>query len=212
MSYISYYAILLNLETYATLCNMTKQDKANQQVIDQWTYQLEALLLLIAATAQENNKRYYIGGGFAVDLTFGGLSRSHQDIDFHPMEDDTQWWKDWFASQGYIISKEPDMEDYPYAFLPTNEKHDYFADVYPLKVDQDGIISVTVTDRYTGRPWWEDKSWNEVKHINYKGQDVIVENYKSVLKQKEGHYKWYGGTVEGKHLHDFQRAGVKLEH
>jgi hypothetical protein len=105
-----------------------------EQEIDHWTQQLEALLLKIAHVAQEAGKRYYIGGGFAVDLTFGGLSRPHEDIDFHPMEEDTQWWKDWFTSQGYLISKDPDMNDYPYAFLPTNEKHDYFADVYPVKV------------------------------------------------------------------------------
>ena len=67
-----------------------------EQDIDTWTQQLVALLLDIASTAQKAGKRHYIGGGFAVDLAFGGISRSHEDIDFHPMEEDTEWWKDWF--------------------------------------------------------------------------------------------------------------------
>ena len=165
----------------------------------------------IAATAQENSKQYYIGGGLAIDLTFGGFSRSHEDIDFHPLEEDTQWWKDWFIFQGYIVSKDPDMQDYPHAFLVTNERHDYFADVYPVNIDRDGIISVTVANAYVGRPWWKGKSWNEVTAVKYKGQVIIVENYKSVLKQKEEHYKWHGGIITGKHLYDFRRAGVEIE-
>lgn len=180
-----------------------------EQETDQWTQKLEALLLKIAHTAQEAEKRYYIGGGFAVDLTFGGISRPHEDIDFHPMEEDTQWWKDWFTSQGYIISEDPDMKDYPYAFLPTNEKHEYFADVYPVKVDKNGTISITHTPAYQGRPWWRGKSWKEVKQITYKGQKIKVENYKSVLQQKVEHYRWHGGTPEGKHLYDFHRAGIE---
>jgi hypothetical protein len=186
---------------------MTKQHEAAEQIIDSWTYQLEALLLQIAETAQENSKQYYIGGGLAIDLTFGGLSRSHEDIDFHPLEEDTQWWKDWFIFQGYSISSDPDMQDYSHAFLVTNEHYDYFADVYPVKIDADGTISVTVTDGFAGRPWWKGKCWHEVTAVDYKGQVVIVENYLSVLQQKECHYTWHGGVITGKHLHDFHRAG-----
>lgn len=175
--------------------------------IDQWTQQLEALLLDIASAAQKAGKRYYIGGGFAVDLTFGSISRHHEDIDFHPMEEDTPWWKDWFCSKGYIISKDPDMEEYPYAFLPTNKNHDYFADVYPVRVSTDGSIAVTHTDKYRGRRWWEGKSWNDVRRITYKGQTIMVEDYVTVLQQKEGHIKAHGGTLQEKHLHDFRRVG-----
>lgn len=108
-------------------------------VSDKWTLTLEGLLLDIAKTAQETNKKYYIGGGFAIDLTVGKLTRSHEDIDFHPEEKDTNFWKDWFKGRGYIISRDPDMEDYPNAFLPTNENKDYFGDVYPARFEEDGI-------------------------------------------------------------------------
>jgi hypothetical protein len=180
-----------------------------EQEIDEWTQKLEALLLKIALTAEKAGKSYYIGGGFAVDLIFGAISRPHEDIDFHPVEEDTQWWKDWFTSQGYSISKDPDMKDYPYAFLLTNEKHEYLADVYPVKIDKDGTISVTHTTAYQGRPWWKGKSWQDVQQIIYKGQKVKLEKHISVLQQKVEHYRWHGGTPEGKHLYDFQRAGIE---
>jgi hypothetical protein len=32
-------------------------------------------------------------------LAFGGLTSWHEDVDFHPLEVDTDWWKDWFRSQ-----------------------------------------------------------------------------------------------------------------
>ena len=181
------------------------------QAIDQWTQQLEALLLDIASTAQTAKKRYYIGGGFAVDLAFGGISRPHEDIDLAPMEEDTDWWKDWFRSKGYRISKNHDMKDYPYAFLVTNEKNDYLVDVYPVRVGQDGIVSITYSTGYQGRQWWKGKSWNDVRLVTYKGQTVMVENYASVLQQKAEHYQWHGGEPEGKHLHDFRRAGIVLK-
>lgn len=203
--------------------NMTKHNKPREYEIDQWTFQLEALLLQIAGAAQKHNKRYYIGGGFAIDLTFGGLSRPHGDLDFYPMEEDTQWWKDWFRSLGYIISKDTDMEDLPNAFSLLNERNDYFADVYPIAMGSSGEISMVVKEG-THEVWdgmltikgtrgvWQGKSWNEVRNVNYKGQSIVVENYKTVLMQKEEYIKLHPGEVlSEKHLHDFERAGIKPE-
>jgi Aminoglycoside-2''-adenylyltransferase len=58
------------------------------------SFHLEKLLLQVALAAQKHNKPYYFRGGIAVDLTFGGLSRPHEDLDFYPLEVDTEWWKD----------------------------------------------------------------------------------------------------------------------
>lgn len=191
------------------------------QPIDQWTQQLETLLLDIASTAQKAGKRYYFGGGFAIDLTFGGLSRPHDDLDFYPMEEDTQWWRDWFRSRGYILAKDTDMEDLPNAFLLINENNDYFADVYPIAIGGKGEISMAVREG-THAIWdgmltikgtrgiWQGKSWDEVRKVNYKGRSIAVENYTTVLTQKEEYIKIHPGeTLSEKHLHDFERAGVK---
>jgi hypothetical protein len=100
------------------------------------------------------------------------------------------------------------MKDYPYAFLVTNEENDYLVDVYPVRVGEDGVVSVTHTPEYKGRPWWKGKWWNDVRLVTYKGQTVAAENYASVLQQKAEHYQWHGGKPEEKHLHDFRRAGI----
>ncbi|HEY6541425.1 MAG TPA: hypothetical protein VIZ18_10825 [Ktedonobacteraceae bacterium] len=194
-----------------------------KQAREQWNQRLEALLLDIASTAQKAGKRYYIGGGFAIDLTFGGVSRPHGDLDFYPMEEDTQWWKDWFRSQGYIVSRDTDMENLPNAFSLVNENHDYFADVYPIAIGKNGEISMLVKED-THEVWdgmltiqgtrgvWQGKSWNEVREVNYKGQAIAVENYKTVLMQKEEYIKLHPGeALSEKHLHDFHRAGIEPE-
>ena len=190
---------------------MTSYNKTSEQEINQWTRQLETLLLQIAETALKHEKRYY----------FGGLSRSHGDIDFYPMEEDAQWWKDWFLSQGYIVSKDTDMENLSYAFSVINEHNAYFADVYPVAVDSNGDISMGVNEG-TKEVWdgmltiqgirgiWQGKSWYEVRNVNYKGKSITVENYKTVLMQKEAYIQLHPTEVlSEKHLHDFERAGIK---
>lgn len=192
-----------------------------QNNLDQKTVQLERMLLQIAETAKKCSKQYYFGGGFAIDLTFGGVSRAHGDIDFYPMEEDTQWWKDWFDSQGYIVSKDTDMENLSNAFSVLNKNNDYFADVYPVAIDHSGGISMLVREG-TREVWdgiltiqgtrgiWEGKSWNDVGKVHYKGQIISVENYKTVLAQKETYIKLHPGEkLSEKHLDDFKRAGIK---
>ena len=192
-----------------------------EQPIDQWTLKLEALLLHIAETAQKHYKRYYFGGGFAIDLTFGGLSRSHGDVDFYPLEEDTQWWKDWFRAQGYLPYKEKDMENLPNAFSILTQDNVYVAEIYPIAIGSNGEISMFVSDG-THDIWdelltiegtrglWQGKSWNEVRTVNYKGQSIAVENYKTVLRQLEDYRKIHPQEAYlEKHLHDFKRAGIK---
>jgi len=188
--------------------------------MDEWTHKLESLVLKIAEVAQTHNKKYYFGGGFAIDLTFGELTRSHEDLDFYPMEEDTQWWKDWFNSQGYIISNDTDMKNLVNAFSVLGKNNEYFADVYPFSFDSNGEISMDIKEG-TKEIWdgmltiqgtraiWKGKSWNDVKHVEYKNQTVVVENYKTVLQQKEAYLQLHPGeTLSEKHLLDFKRAGV----
>lgn len=192
-----------------------------EQPIDQWTLMLEALLLRIAETAQKHQKRYYIGGGFAIDLTFGGLSRPHGDVDLYPLEEDTQWWKDWFRSQGYLLYKEKDMVNLPNAFSILTEDQVYVAEIYPIAIGSSGEISMLVSSG-THDMWdelltiegtrglWQGKSWNEVRTVNYKGQAIVVENYHTVLQQLEDYRKRHPQAAYlEKHLHDFARADIK---
>ncbi len=162
-----------------------------------YTKELEALLLDIAKTAAAEGKRYYLGGGFGIDIQYGQLTRDHEDLDFHPDEKDTQFWKNWFKDKGFIISKDPDMEDYPNSFLPTNDNKDYIADVYPVTFESDGRISMLYIDGSQGV--WDGKDWRTNKEISYKGVPIWVEDYKNILEQKR-----HGGPMTEKHLHDFK--------
>lgn len=199
---------------------MKEYPTTNEEDLNRWTTLLEELLLCIAEAAQNYQKRYYFGGGIAIDLNFGGFTRPHADLDFYPREEDTAWWQDWFRAQGYITSKDTDMEPLRNAFSVINETNDYFADVYPIAVGAGGEISMavyggteTVWDGMLSiqgeRAVWEGKSWNTIKSITYKGQTVWIENYRTVLRQKEAYIHLHGGTLSEKHLHDFQRAGIK---
>jgi hypothetical protein len=180
-------------------------------IVDAWTERLIALLLQIAAAAEQHGRRYFISSGLAVDLAFGGLSRAHEDIDFHPLEADTEWWKEWFVAQGYVIDHDPDMAQFPYAFLVTNAQREYLADVYPMREAADGTVEITHTGDYEGRPWWAGKSWRALRRITYRGQRIVVEPYETALAQKAGHVLWHGGMLDEKHLHDFRRAGMSLD-
>ena len=194
----------------------------DKEELNRWTALLEEILLRIAQAAQKYKKQYYFGGGIAIELTFGGFTRPHADLDFYPEEEDTAWWQDWFRSQGYITSKDTDMEPLRNAFSVINEAGDYFADVYPIAVGTDGEISMAVYEG-TESVWdgmltiqgdravWEGKSWHEIRSITYKGQTICIENYRTVLAQKEAYIHIHGGALSEKHLHDFQRAGIKPE-
>lgn len=197
-------------------------------MLDVKTLLLEDLMLRIAAAAQESHKTYYFGGGIAVDLSFGGLSRPHEDIDFYPQETDTVWWKDWFRAQGYIVSKDTDMEPLPNAFsvirdVAGSKRDTYLADVYPVAKGRKGEVSMAVREG-TDKVWdgmlaiegtrgvWPGKSWNEVREVIYNGQAIAVEDYKTVLIQKATYIKLHPGeSLSEKHLYDFSRAGIKPE-
>lgn len=202
------------------MTRMEDYPTTNKEELNRWTALLEALLLRIAEAAQKYQKQYYFGGGIAIDLNFGGFTRPHADLDFYPREEDTAWWQEWFRSQGYIVSTDRDMEPLLNAFSVINESNDYFADVYPIAVGTNGEISMAVYEG-TESVWdgmliiqgdravWEGKSWNEVRSVTYKGQTVYIENYKTVLMQKEEYLKLHPGEAPSeKHLHDFQRAGI----
>lgn len=198
--------------------------------LDAKTQQLEQLLLTIAKVGQENGKQYYIGGGFAVDLAFGGLTRQHEDLDFYPREEDTNWWQDWFRTQGYTVSKDTDMEPLPNAFavlnhgatiLDADKDRNYLVDAYPIAVAADGSISMAVRPGTTAvwdgmltiqgeRGLWPGKSWSDIQHIQYKGQAIDIEHYRSVLEQKLAYIRLHPGErLAEKHLLDFERAGIQ---
>lgn len=170
--------------------------------IDKWTLDLEKLLLDIAKAANENSKKYYFGGGFSLDLLLGKLTRSHEDIDFLPLEKDTQWWRDWFESKGFILSKDPDMDKFPNVFKVTDEKDSYYVDVWPIKIGTNGeILWLTKDGSYLA---FSGHSYKETKTINYKGIPLVVEYPENIINQKIKHSKEFNIELSEKHKHDLR--------
>ena len=176
---------------------------------DQKTILLEPLLLRIAHTAATHNKKYYIGGGFAIDLACGGISRPHDDVDFYPLEADASWWNEWFNEQGYITSVDTDMVPLLHVFLVSQQNvsatgTEALADVYPIAAGSSGDISMAVHPGTTevwdgmlaiqnGRGTWPGKTWQNVRSIEYKGQQVFVEDCRAVLAQKDAYIRLHPG-------------------
>lgn len=173
-----------------------------------WTEKLERLLLEIAKAAYENNKNYFFGGGFSIDLSLGKLSRDHEDIDFHPIETDTDWWRSWFENKGYVLSKSSDMKNTPLAFLLTDNKNSWIADVWPVNIEPDEKKSLL--NIKGEHDVWQGKNWNERKEIKYKGIPVVVENPESVLEQKINHARKMKVCLSRKHQHDFTSMGREI--
>lgn len=173
-----------------------------QAIFDLWTLRLEEVLIEIAKEAEKSRRKYFIGGGFALDINLGKLTRPHEDIDFHPIEEDAASWQRWFQSKGYVIGKDPDMKDYPHAFLLTNDNNDYIADVYPVKINKHGEVFLYET--HGGHSKWEGKSYLTVKRVHYKGVPIYIEDPESVLVQKIDHVTSRNIPLSDKHLHDIK--------
>ena len=169
---------------------------------DLWTVRLERLILEIAKTARHHKKKYFLSGGFAIDLAFGSITRSHEDIDFHPLEKDAKWWEKWFVKRGYLIKTTKDTKLFKYAFVVFDRKSNYVADVYPFTATNTGRISMV--DKNGIKRVWKGKSWKKSKGIKHKGVIITIENPRTIIFQKMHHAKEFHIKLSKKHLHDLE--------
>lgn len=167
-------------------------------------------MLEIAKEAGENNKEYYFSGGMSIDLALGHFTRNHEDLDFHPLDSDWEWWREWFQNNGYLLGKDPDMGNFPHTFKVTDEKDSYYADVYPVEPDRNGDITILLKDG-TYDPW-DGHSWLTKESVNYKGTNIWIENPKAVIEGKLWHSKRFKEkALPPKHQHDLDNYKTYLE-
>lgn len=172
--------------------------------IDQYTYNLFDLAKDISRAAKENGKDYFIGGGLSIDLFLGKVTRNHHDIDFHPMLEDYDWWKEYFASKGYNI-EEPASEEYPETCQIQDKEGETVVDMWPFRLNG-GILEINHNGRYTDA----SRAWNEVKVVEYDGVQFIVENPERVLDQKKRHFD-SGQKFRDQDEHDFNLLGREVD-
>lgn len=165
--------------------------------MDKLTSKLVHLLLVIAKAGNENNKEYFIGGGFAIDLTVGKITRKHHDIDFHPMLEDFPWWRDWFLNQGLDVKKKPES-DFPDVYHVFDKKGIFMVDMWPFRLVSDQLMI-----NKEGVEVDANRHWSETRIVNFQNTKVRIENPKRVLEQKMRHAK-DKANLRPEDKHDFK--------
>ncbi len=151
--------------------------------IDEFTLSLETLALEIAKIAEQNSKKYMIGGGWALELTLGKITRNHHDIDFFPLKDDVVWWRNWFESQGLKTKDEQTNEGLIIKVL--GNKKETLVDMVPS--DLGNVMSVI-----------------------YKGIKIFIDDPQKILDEKLRNAK-EGKPLRRQDLHDISIMGRKLK-
>jgi len=161
------------------------------------TQKLLDLLLKIASTAKDNNKDYFIGGGFAIDLSVGKITRNHHDIDFHPMLKDYSWWQTWFKDQNYQVDDHAN-ENFTEISKIIDEKGKEIVDMWPFKLVKDKLLI-----KYQGIYIDSERCWSETRTVVFQGVEVVIENPLRVLHQKLRHAK-KGQKLRPQDIHDIK--------
>lgn len=168
--------------------------------IDEYTKGLVDLAVEIARAAAENQKEYFIGGGLAIDLSVGRITRNHHDIDFHPMLEDASWWVAWFKQRGCRVGKGDDL-NFPETFKVKDYRGEEILDMWPFKLEEGKLLI-----KYRGSYVDSGRHWQEVRSVDYNGINFRIENPQRVLDQKLRHVR-QGQKLRPSDLHDFKLLG-----
>lgn len=168
--------------------------------IDEYTKRLVDLAGEIAKAAAEHQKEYFIGGGLAIDLSVGRITRNHHDIDFHPMLEDAGWWVAWFKQRGYRVRKRADP-NFPETFKVKDSRGEPILDMWPFKLANGKLLI-----NYKGNYADGGRHWQEVRAVDYNGITFKIENPQRVLDQKLRHVR-QGQKLRPPDLHDFRLLG-----
>lgn len=168
--------------------------------LNELTQDLVKLLVDVAKSAEENQKDYFIGGGFAIDLSLGRITRQHHDIDFHPMLEDSEWWQEWFGTRGYKILKR-EGEDFPEVWKVFGRNGKELVDMWPFKSESGKLLI-----KYKGNYVDSERQIGELRTVDFQGTRVKIENPIRVLEQKLRHVK-RGSKLRPQDKHDFSVLG-----
>ncbi|WP_421725390.1 nucleotidyltransferase domain-containing protein [Bauldia sp.] len=152
--------------------------------------------------------RYLIGGGLAIALHRGAVSRDHEDIDLFVDRDDIAWWRHIFESWGHRIDRDDYMAFFPGAFVVD----DGFAEVWPMVWAPDGSIRAEPTADHPGREWWAPLNADAILTTRFRGRDIRVESPDVVIDQKLDHVRHHRERLAAKHEMDVALLGRTSEY
>ena len=164
--------------------------------------------LLIKFVKEAGNKKYIVGGGLALDLAYGKITRPHEDLDIYPYEGDLDYWIKWFQDQGLSAVDTPDTKNHPNAFVVIDKENNYVADIYCVRFEENGEISGLWRDENGEEEYgtWDDKNHKRAHKVKFRDVEINVEYFKDVIDQKLAHEKRHNEPLTGKHLHDLELA------
>lgn len=167
--------------------------------VDDETLSLMDLAGEIAKIATKEDKKYFIGGGLAIDLSLGKISRNHHDIDFHPLLADLSWWIEWFKNYGLVVKKIEGSE-FPETFNIFDQKGEMVVDLWPMDLKK-GVLFINQGGKYVDA----GRHWEETRVCNFNGVAFRIENPQRVLEQKLRHEK-QGQPLRDQDRHDLELA------
>ena len=135
--------------------------------------QLE-LIKLVFLTADEHNKFIFLKGGWNIDLSYGKITREHEDVDFHYNVRDKIFWQEWYSNKGF--TKNPQTNFYTIY----NSPDDYHVDMGGLELDKN-----TITWNHGGIAEIEEVvKEKKFETMHFLGMKLNVEKYLK-LKHKD---------------------------
>jgi hypothetical protein len=177
------------------------------QPLDPKTTNLVKLMMSLVTRANQHQMRYALGGGLALDISLGRLTRPHEDIDMIISIDDVALWQRQFIDEGYEIGHDEYMRYFPYSFTVVSKDYDrdnYLIEVWPMEFKPDGSLYPPHTSDHPGRNWWASKNVKTWQKISYDGVQVWIESPAEIIKQKLDHVRFHKEALAAKHLHDLE--------
>lgn len=179
------------------------------------TRKLIELIKKIARHAAQHQLRYFIGGGFAIDLYTGKLTREHDDVDLVVDVVDSEAWKRCFEQWGYAIGRDDYMVYFPHSFTvgerTANESHHQpdhiLVEVWPVELMDDGTLYPPHIPEHPGRAWWKEKRHDNLQFVRFEGVDIWIEEPNITIDQKLAHVRHHKQQLSEKHIHDLKLMG-----
>ena len=168
--------------------------------MDKHTHEIVGLVTEIARAALSSEKQYFIGGGLAIDLSVGKITRNHHDIDFHPMLKDATWWINWFEKRRLLVKK-IEGGHFPETYNIFDQGGEMVVALWPMEL-KEGVLLINQDGSYVDA----GRHWEETRVVKYNGVDFNVENPQRVLEQKLRHVK-QGQPFRDQDRHDFKLLG-----
>lgn len=135
------------------------------------------LIIDVFDSSKKDKKLIFLKGGWNIDLSYGKVTRPHEDVDFHFNLADKKYWQNWFTKKGFTE-------------LPQNDYYSKYVSPEGFSVDVEGFKYEPKTETITWADGGVSKYDEVVEKKEYKGKKFLgmklsVEKYLKMKKMKD---------------------------